>query len=181
MSSRTLSLTAALALGLTAGVAAAQSPSSSLGELMDYVANTVTSLGAVSFTGSVHDLSNNTGWSYNRTVTISNFRSDPANCTLYFHFNEVTPGDPPTDKDGWIPFRQVQQVRVVTLDQEVNEITARQGHPTWLVTHSPSVYVVSAVRPDGTTNDLDFYDLATAQRVATALRRAAQLCGGGLG
>jgi len=63
----------------------------------------------------------------------------------------------------------------------VNEITAKQGHPTWLVSHSPEIYVVSAIRPDGTTNDLDFYDLARAQQVAVALRRATSLCGGGLG
>jgi hypothetical protein len=177
----TLTAAASLALSLTAGLAAAQNPSGSLEESMNFVANTVTSLGAVSFTGSVHDSSNNQSWSYNRTVTISNFRADASGCTLYFHFNEVTPGDPATDKDGWIPFRQVQTVRVTTLDQEVNEITAKQGHPTWLVTHSPEVYVVSAIRPDGTTNDLDFYDLARAQQVAVALRRATQLCGGGLG
>ena len=172
MSSKKLSMTAAavVALSLASGLAAAQSPSSSLSESMQFVANTVSSLGAVSFTGSVHDSSNNQSWTYNRTVTISNFRADPGACTLYFHFNEVTPGDPATDKDGWIPFHQVQQTRVVTLDQEVNEITTKQGHPTWLVTHSPSVYVVSAIRPDGTTNDLDFYDLAAAQRVAVALR-----------
>jgi hypothetical protein len=176
-----MTATAALMLSSAPGLATAQSDSSSLAQSMQFVANTVSSLGAVSFTGAVHDSSNNTGWTYSRAVTISNFRADPASCTLYFHFSEVTPGNPPTEKDGWIPFHQVQQTKVMTLDQEVNEITAKQGHPTWLVTHSPEIYVVSAVRPDGTTNDLDFYDLAMAQRVAVAVRRATQLCGGGLG
>jgi len=183
MESRTLIMTATAALMLSTapGLAAAQTASSSLGQSMQFVSDTVSSMGTVSFTGSVHDSSNNTGWTYSRSVTISNFRSDPASCTLYFHFNEATPGSPATDKDGWIPFRQVQMVKVQTLDEEVNEITAKQGHPTWLVSHSPTIYVVSAIRPDGTTNDLDFYNLGSAQQVAVALRRAVQLCGGGLG
>jgi hypothetical protein len=183
MDSTKLIMTAAAALMLSTapGLAAAQSASSSLAQSMQFVGDTVSSLGTVSFTGSVHDSSNNSGWTYSRSVTISNFSADLANCKLSFHFNEVTPGNPSTDKDGWIPFQQVQEVKVMTLDQEVNEITAKQGHPTWLVTHSPTIYVVSAIRPDGTTNDLDFYDLSKAQRVAVALRRAMQLCGGGLG
>jgi len=181
MESRNLIMTAAAALILSTAPGLATAQNDSLAQSMQIVANAVTSQGAVSFTGSVHDSSNNTGWTYSRSVTVSNFRSDPANCTLYFHFTEITGGNPSSDKDGWIPFRQVQQARVVTLDQEVDEITTRQGHPTWLVTHSPTIYVVSAVRPDGTTNDLDFYNLATAQQVAVAIRRAAQLCGGGLG
>jgi flagellar basal body rod protein FlgC len=172
---------ATLMLSTAAGLATAQSDSSSLAQSMQFVGDIVTAQGAVSFTGTVHDSSSNSGWTYSRKVTVSNFSPDPANCKLNFHFNEATPGNPDTDKDGWIPFREVQQVKVETLDEEVNEITAKQGHPTWLVTHAPTIYVVSAIRPDGATNDMDFYDLSKAQRVAIAIRRATKLCGGGLG
>jgi hypothetical protein len=183
MDTRNLIMTAAAAavLSLAPALAAAQTDSASLDQSMRYVSNTITSFGAVSFTSTVHDSSDNHQWSYNRAVTISNVRPDPATCHISFHFNETTPGNPTVDKEAGIPFQLAREVRVMTLDEEVDQINADNGHPTWLVTTQPEVYVVHVIRTDGKTNDVDFSDLGAAQRVATAMRRTAQLCGGGLG
>jgi hypothetical protein len=172
---------AVAALSLGPGLATAQSDTATLDQSDRYIVSTITSFGAVSFTSTVHDSSNNQQWSYNRSVTISNVRTDPDACTIKFHFTEVTPGHPSVDKDAGIPLNLTREVRVMTLDEEVDQINADSGHPTWLVTSQPEVYVVHVIRTDGKTNDVDFNDLGGAQRVAVAIRRAAQLCGGGLG
>jgi len=183
MDTRNLIMTAAAAaaLSLAPALAAAQSDSATLNESMRYIASTVASFGAVSFTSTVHDSSDNHQWSYNRSVTISNVIPDPATCHITFHFTETTPGNPTVDKDAGIPFQLAREVKVMTLDEEVDQINANVGHPTWLVTTQPEIYVIHVIRTDGKTNDVDFSDLGAAQRVAAAMRRTAQLCGGGLG
>lgn len=183
MNTRNLIMTAGAvaALSLAPGFATAQSDTASLDQTARYIVSAITSYGAVAFTSTVHDSSDNHQWSYNRSVTLSNVRSEPDDCTVKFHFTEETPGHPTVDKEAGIPFQQTREVRVMTLDEEVDQINADSGHPTWLVTSQPEVYVVHVIRSDGKTNDVDFNDLAGAQRLATAIRRAAQLCGGGLG
>jgi hypothetical protein len=176
--------TAAAALALAATADAADVPaagSGSLAQAMQTVVDVVTTQGPLTFTGSVTDASDNSHWSYTRTVTISSFRPDVPGCTLYFHFSEVTPGNPSTETDGWVPFSKVQQTNVFTLDDEVTQISIKQGHPQWRVTNQPPIYVVSAARADGSVNEFDFYSRDTAMRVAGAVRRAAGLCGGGSG
>jgi hypothetical protein len=173
--------TAALALAAAADSADVQSAGASLAGSMQSVADAVTAQGPVTFTGSVVDGSNNSSWSYTRTVTISSFRSDVPGCTLYFHFSEVTPGNPSTETDGWMPYSKVQQTNILSLDDEVTQISIKSGHPQQRVTHQPPIYVVSAGRADGSVNEFDFYDRNTAARVAGAIRRAAGLCGGGAG
>jgi len=172
---------AVLALSLGPGLATAQSDTAGLDQSDQFIISSIASFGAVSFTTTVHDSSNNQQWSYNRSVTISGARTDPDACTIKFHFTELTPGHPTVDKDAGIPLRLTREVRVLTLDEEVDQINADSGHPTWLVNSQPEVYVVHVIRTDAKTNDLDFNDLGGAQRVAAAIRRAATLCGGGLG
>jgi len=172
--------TTALALGATHNLAYAQSDGgSSLADSMQVVMDTVTAQGPVAFTGSVTDSSNNSSWSYSRTVTITNFKPDVTACTLYFHFSEVTPGNPSQETDGWVPFGQVHDTKVESLEDETVAIDAKAGHPTWRISMQPEIYVVSAERGDGTVNDFDFYSQDTAMRVAAAIRRATKLCGGG--
>ena len=171
--------TTALALGAAQDLAYAQSDGgSSLADSMQVVADAVTAQGPVTFTGSVTDSSDNSSWTYSRTVTITNFKPDVAACTLSFHFSEVTPGNPSNEVDGWVPFVQVHDTKVESLEDETVGIDAKTGHPTWRISIQPVIYVVSAERGDGTVNDFDFYSQDTATRVATAIRRATQLCGG---
>jgi hypothetical protein len=121
--------TAALALAAAPGLATAQAADApALAEAMQTVVDVVTAQGPLTFTGSVADTSNNTSWSYTRTVTITNFRPDVSGCTLYFHFSEVTPGNPNKETDGWVPLSRVQQTNVFTLDDEVNQIDIKSGH-----------------------------------------------------
>jgi hypothetical protein len=180
-----LSLAAAAAAMMFGGspqVASAQAAGGpSLADSMRTVIDTVTAQGPVSFTGSVTDSTNNKSWSYSRRVVVTSFRTDVPACKLYFHFSEVTPGNPSTEVDGWVPFAGVQKTIVETLDAELVRINAKSDHPQWRVSVQPPIYVASAVRPDGTTNDFDFYDQGMAMRVADAIRRATLLCGGGKG
>ncbi len=155
-----------------------QSDSASLSDAMQVIANQVGAQGPINFQGSVHDGATNTNWSYTRTVSVTNFRSDPDACKLFFHFEETTSGQANTEVDGWIPFGLIQDIKVQSLEEELVTLDARAGHPQWQIVLRPEIWTVVATRGDGTTNDLDFYSRDTAMRVADAERRATRLCGG---
>lgn len=162
----------ALAAGQTSG-------GPSLADTLQFITATVAAQGPVSFSGVVHDPAANTSWSYSRTVTLTNFVADAAACKLSFHFSEQTPGNPNTETDGRLPFSGIQQVKVESLQDELVVLDAKAGHAQWQVVLTPQIYVVSAQRPDGTTNDFDFYNSNTAQSVGKAVQHAVDLCGGG--
>ena len=80
--------------------------------------------------------------------------------------------------DSAIPFKVVTSVGISSMDDDVARLNAKDGHAAWVSQMRPAVWVLLMQRSDNRTNTLDFHDRDMAERVAKAIRHAADLCGG---
>jgi hypothetical protein len=171
---------AVLAITGAAGAAAAQS-GPSLGETLGFIRDKVSQQGVVAYSSSTHDSSDGQTWSTSFTVEASNVTSDVAGCRVDFHWRTFVNGKVGNDGDSGFPLRLITSVAVTTMDEDLNRLSAQGGHPTWTSQVSPSIAVLTAFRSDGKSNVVDFRDRNMAERVANAVRHAADLCGGSAG
>jgi hypothetical protein len=82
------------------------------------------------------------------------------------------------DVDAGIDLKAVQDVVVMSRDQNMDQFDADAGHPTWSAKVNPPVWVVEVRRKTG-PNAFYFREEQMANRVAKAITHAVELCGGG--
>ena len=148
---------------------------------LQFIADKINEIGTVNYVAFIQDTTDGSTFSNKSSLTYSQARPDAAQCTVWYHFKNIRDGQTTFDADSWIRMREVQDVVVMPLEQDITQANAAVGHPEWVVTSvSPPVTVVKVRRLHGGGGDeLDFADASVADRVAKAITHAVELCGGG--
>jgi hypothetical protein len=173
-----LAATCAAMIGLGAPASALAQSGSGIDETLGFIRDQIAQLGEVSIVANNRDPATGQTWVNQTTQEGSNVSVDVDGCKINLHWRTVANGKVDYDGDGWIPFRQVDHVTVLSLDQYFAHVNTVSGHSGWTTQGSPALTVVTAVRPDGVENIFYFQDADLANRVAEAMRHAAELCGG---
>jgi len=165
-------------IGLAAAApAAAQSPQG-LDETLTYIRDAIAAQGQVDYQANNTNPATGQNWTNSFSQEGSNVVVYADQCTISLHWRTLYNGAESFNGDGGIPFRQVDMVTVQSLDDYFAHVNAGAGHSGWTTSASPSLTVVTAERPDGVQNIFYFQDADLAERVAQAMRHAAELCGG---
>jgi len=154
----------------------------SLETTMNFLQEKLSAQGAVSWVATTQDTV--TGATIEPATLHSEAKSEvvanPQSCKLSFHLKATMGGRTVVDKGSFISFKIVDKIEVMTLDNYHNRNYAKQGHPERVESDKPAVYVVAISFTDvpagGTGWILSEQDMAN--RIANAMFRAAQLCGG---
>ena len=165
-------------VGLGAPATALAQASSGLSDTLNFIRDEIAAQGQVNMEMDNRDPSTGQTWVNRSSHEGSNIVVDLDNCQINLHWRSTANGTVDFDGDGGIPFRLVDHVSVLTLDQYFAHVNVVSGHSGWVTQASPSLTVVSAVRPDGVENIFYFADSDLGNRVADAMRHAAVLCGG---
>jgi hypothetical protein len=166
---------AIVALGVATSVAAQDG--AGLDETLNFIRDQIAQQGQSEITVNNRDPATGQTWVNRSTQEGSNVSADAAECKINLHWRTVANGAVTFDGDGWIPFRQVDHVTVLTLDEYFAHVNAVGGHSDWITQTSPALTVVTSARTDGVENIFYFQDADLAGRVAEAMRHAAELCG----
>jgi len=168
---------AAMLTALSTAPAHAQS-GPSLAVTLDFIAGKINAQGTFRYASTVTDTSGAVAPFTNQYVTTeTNAAPDTTACRVTYHYKRVQDGKTVYDQAFWIPFGELVDVQVMSMEQNLRTGDAENGHASWMSQVSPPVFVVRSVRKDG-GNELIFTDEAMADRVAKAIAHAAQLCGG---
>ena len=174
---RVLLAAAVAMIGAGAAVAATQT-GQGLDETLGFIRDKVAQQGLIYYSAALHDSANGANWGNQFNVEASNVTVDIPACQLNFHWHTVVDGKVAYDGEGGVPFGKVNQVVVIGMEADTLRLSVEAGHPTWTNKVTPAVWVVTTHRTSGPDNSLDFRDRDLAERVARAMRHAAQLCGG---
>jgi hypothetical protein len=165
--------------GLLAGATMAGAASGpSLNDTLQFIRDKVAADNVAVYASRVRDTRTNQTWGNDFRIEMSNVTFDPQTCLVSFHWHTMVNGETKQDFDSGIPFGQVQGVRVLSMVDEIREVDAAAGHPTWVSQITPPIWVLVAKRSDGKVNTLNFHDRSMAERVSKAISHAAELCGG---
>lgn len=160
------------AQGVTAGP--------SLADTMNFVMRMIQQQGNVNFVTFNHDTRSATDATNTFRIGVTNISPNPDQCTFYYHYTEVRDGVTTSDVDSGIPLKLINAIEVLNVAEAKNRAAAIAGTPNIVVSQSsPTVFVVDAIRADGSRNSIYFYDQDMAGRVAKALTHALEICGGG--
>jgi hypothetical protein len=162
----------------TASGAAAQSNSPSIDVTLGFIRDKIAQQGQINYGSSTHDATTNQTWANQFTVEASNVSADPSDCTVGFHWHSTVDGKQASDLDTAIRFKIVTSVQVSSMTDDIARLNADGGHTSWTSQISPAITVVLLRKSDGHTNTADFRDHDMAERVAKAMRHAADVCGG---
>jgi len=123
---------------------------------------------------------------------LSDVVADVSTCTLHVKRKVSAPdGAWENVETSTIPFKDVDSIAVESAQDMANRQAAENGHPEVSVSYRPDVYGLSLkfhrVSTNGkeppqsgdSTGQFSFRDEQTANRIAKAMQRAVELCGGG--
>ena len=164
-------------LVLAATGAAAQS-APTLDKTFGFVRDRIAEQGLINFASTTHDPAGGQTWDNLFTAEASAVVRDTAACTVDFHWHTSVDGKTAQDLGSTIQFKMVSSVAVTSLDDDIARLNADGGHAAWVTKMRPTIWVLLARKSNGHTNTVDFRDRDMAERVAKAMRHAAQLCGG---
>ena len=116
-----------------------------------------------------------------RSFELTNVSADAERCHIGYHwrFDNGKPTNNIIDRDDELFLKNVRDVAVTPMDQEINQANAKLGHPEQNAKVDPPIFLVVVVRTNGHSMRFNFYDETLADRVSKALEHAVQLCGGG--
>ncbi len=158
----------------------------SLAYTLKFIQDKIAENGKMSFVSYAHDNSPNPGFLSIKGPTDgrahfifeeSNVVAHPDACVISYHVKTIKDGTKAADNDWEIPFKLIQRVMVMTLDQRAIVKNAAFTVPSLDSRSDPPLYVLIAQRTGGVTNTVYFTDEDTANRVANAMIHAAELCG----
>ena len=173
---------AAMAIGaslliLAASGAAAQS-APSLDKTFGFIRDKIAEQGLLNFASTTHDPATGQTWDNQFTAEASNVTPDEAACTVDLHWHSTVDGKAVQDMATTIQFKIVTSASVTSLDEDIARLNADGGHAAWVTKMRPAIWVLLVRKSNGHTNTVDFRDRDMAERVAKAMRHAADLCGG---
>ena len=166
----------ALAALLSPSLALAASSGHSLKESLSFVRANLAAQGLITYVVSTHDTSTGQSWSNTMTGEASNVTMDVAKCRISFHWVTSVDGGGKQNLDQWIDFAKGRKVTVVNREQELRGQVADGGHPSWVSTVSPPLWVVTVTLSD-TSSVMDFTNQNVAERVTRAIDHIMDLCG----
>ncbi|HME57481.1 MAG TPA: hypothetical protein VKF63_04025 [Terracidiphilus sp.] len=149
-----------------------------LAATMQFIQDKLNDLGKVSYVAFEQDTSK--GDTTNAIVIheISNVVADPNQCRISYHLKGTRDGHIWTDDNRVFSLRDVQEIVVMPLEQNLNEIEAQIGHPNLITSINPSLILLMAHIPHN-WEDFLFSNADLANRVAKSMLHAVELCGGG--
>ncbi len=133
--------------------------------------------GKVSYVVYDHDNFTRNDSMVKRSFELSNVSADASRCYIGYHYRFVN-GAKIVETDGEIFLKQVRELVLVQMDQEIQLADAKAGHPEHTVKVDPPIFLV-VVKSEKHTTRFNFYDEALSDRVSKALQHAVELCGGG--
>ena len=152
----------------------------SLADTMNSVMKMLVQQGDVNFVTFNHNTKTSEDATNTFHSSITHISPDPDHCTFYYHYTEARDGTTTSDANSGIPLKLLSSIEVLSVIEAKNRAAAMAGTPNIVVSQSsPDVFLVDAMRTDGSANFIYFYDQDTANRVAKALTHAMELCGGG--
>jgi hypothetical protein len=147
---------------------------------LKFIQDKVTDEGKLSYVASVSDSSSpGTEWSNQFSVRITDFVGDTSACRISFHWRAEVNGQVFEDSDNTLNLKDVRDFILLPQEQNQKRIDTRNGHPAWDSQIKPGLFTIVTRRPKGLENAFLFSEEDMAKRVATALKHAIELCGGG--
>jgi hypothetical protein len=175
---RVLVAMAVAMIGVGAAVAQAPQTGQGLDVTLAFIRDKVAQQGPINYASVNHNSAGGADWRDQFNVEASNVTADIPACQLNFHWHTVVDGKVVYDGENGFPFGKVNRVVVTSMEADLARLAAEGCHPTYTSKVTPPVWVLTAYRADGTSNTVDFHDRDLAERVARAMRHAAELCGG---
>jgi hypothetical protein len=168
-----------LLVSICATMALAASPASAqaLGDSLGYLRDNLAGQGQLAETETVSDSSTGKSWVEHWTMQYSNLRPDLAACSLTFRADFNRDGASIFSGDLTYALGQLAAVRLLTLNQNMDENNAHGGHPTWTTVADPPSLDIRLTFAAGNTGGFYIRDPSLAPRIAAAIARAAKLCG----
>jgi tetratricopeptide (TPR) repeat protein len=150
-----------------------------LTETLDFMKVTIEQNASISYVITVNDTSKGSSFTNTFVRTFSEVVTHPDTCNLSWHDLEKREGQVTFQSDTvGIPFKDVSEVVLMDVVQDINLANATAGHPEYLAVGSQPPITKVIVRRVTGQNHIVFYDRSLAERFANAARHAAELCGG---
>ena len=151
----------------------------SLTDTMKFIQSKLNEVGKVNFGNYVHNNATNNDWIVQNSSEATNVVADPASCRITYHMKILVNEHIEFDKDASIPLKEVQDLTVKAVEEDIKMIDAGLGYTTRSYRADPPIFVLTVRRAGNGSNSFDFADEEVAKRVAKALVHAVELCGGG--
>jgi hypothetical protein len=152
----------------------------SLEVTMKFIQDKLNDIGPVNYVVYYHDNVAGTDWTNKFRVQVTNAVADASACRVSYHWKVERDGVVATDMDIWYVLRAVGAIVVMPMEQYQKEGNTAAGHPEYSCKVDPPTSWLQARRTDVKgSDDLAFSDEQMANRVAKAMLRAVELCGGG--
>jgi hypothetical protein len=146
---------------------------------MKFIEDKLNAVGTINFILYLHDGVTGIDWSNKRSWGISNVVADPNTCFIKYHYKWVHVGQVVKDNDITLGFKWVKNIAVTPVDLLIHNADVKAGHPERSIRSDPPVFALVAKFSNGNNQEFDFYDESMANRVAKAMARGAEICGGG--
>lgn len=166
-------------LKATSGQSAAARNGPNLAVTLEFIRSRLSQQGKINYAGFLHDAADKSDWVNQFSVEATNVTADPAACAINLHWTTAVDGKNAQDRDSSFKFATLESVVLTSMEQDMNQTSAQDGHPTWTARVNPPIWVVTASRSDGTTYVMDFRDRDLAERIVKAMKHAILLCGDG--
>lgn len=157
----------------------------SLDETLRFIQERLSSIGTIGFTASVLTSTDQSMTSHRSIYELSTVEVSTTHCGMKYHYHRVIDDGKPADVDMTIPFGIVERIQVEPVEQFLTKDNSSAGHPEWIVTNTqPQTMVLRFMTREKApfwVGWAAFYlqDRVLTDRVARALTRAVELCGGG--
>jgi len=135
--------------------------------------------GRVNYVVYVHDNLVGTDWALKRSFELTNVYADANRCFIGFHLRFDNGKNSVVDKGSEVYLKQAQEIVLKLMDQVLQEVDAKSGHPERSVKIDPPIFSVVVKTQGNHSMNFNFYDEAMSERVSRALQHAVDLCGGG--
>jgi hypothetical protein len=151
----------------------------SLEVTMKFIQDKVNGIGPVNFVLYTHDNVTGSDQTNQFKVEVTKVLANPSACHIAYHLKDERDRAVVHDLDAEFYLKNVEDVVVTPMEQGAREIATAQGHPSSNVSADPPVFLFKVRMTDKRYYAFDFLDEQLANRVAKAMVRAVELCGGG--
>jgi len=135
--------------------------------------------GQVNYIVYVHDNLAGTDGTESRSDGTSSVYADAGHCRVGYHGRHTVDGASVAEGDQRVLLKQVEDITVMPVEQQLQQASAKAGHPERSSKIEPTVFVLLVNISGGGVHEFNFYDETLCHRVAKALQHAVELCGGG--
>ena len=146
---------------------------------MSFIQEKLNSVGPVNYVSYYHDNIAGTDGSNQFRDEQIDVVADPNNCHVNYRWRIARDGQVGIDQPAWFDLKDVTKIMVMSREQDMDEINAANGHPSWSSRVTPSVFTLRLKKTGNGLNIFRLADEELANRVAKAFMHAVELCGGG--